>query len=287
LLSATAFLAYLVSTPATVFEPFKFFELLRAISSTYARGHYGYSVTPGWEHFSKVLVYFAVSYFSPYRLVSALLFLGVLCGGALWVRADRKQGLLLIGFPLVFLAFFCGRYSALIVRNYLLIAPFLALLLARGVGELVSSLPRAWMRSLVFAGLAAIFASNAAWLVSAAESIRNANLERDMRQALSYVAQARGSRFRLSPRLTSYAIQHELPRGQEAGSDPADLVAFLARAEGPDEAEWPANDPWAVERVFGPREVNFHWYPSWAGADRVVVMSLDKAVRIGVPFLKR
>jgi hypothetical protein len=286
LLGGTAFLAYLVSTPATVLEPFTFVELIRFISSYYAHGHYGYSVKPGWDHFSKVMTYFAISYFSPYPALSVPLFLGVLAGGVIWVRRERKQGVLLAGFPLVFLAFFCLQNSALIVRNYLLIAPFFALLLARAAGALVDWLPRPWLRASVFAALSAIGVLNAAWLVQAAESIRHASLERDMEQAIQYLAQQPASRYRLSPRLAHYATKHQLPRGQTA-KDPVDHVAFLARAEGPDLFKWPANDPWQAERVFGPLEVNFDWYPSWGGADRVVVMSLAKAKEIGLPFLGR
>ena len=47
-------------------------------------------------------------------------------------------------------------------------------------------------------------------------------------------------------------------------------------------ADWPANDPFLTERVFGPLEVDFDIYPTWAGDDRVVVMSIEKARAIGV-----
>ncbi len=285
LLGGTAFASYLVSTPATVLEPFKFVELIRFISTYYAHGHYGYSVTPGWDHLSRVITYLAISYFSPYPALSVPLFLGVLAGGVIWIRAERRQGLLLAGFPLLFLAFFCLQNSAMMVRNYLLVAPFLALLLARAAGALVERLPRPWLRAPVFALLAAVAVVNAAFLVSAAESIRHRNLESDMREAIRYLSEG-GLRFRLSPRLAQYASKHRLPRGQ-AKKEGFDRVAFLARAEGPNPFKWKANDPWQSERVFGPREVNFDWYPSWGGDDRVVVMSLAKAKEIGLPLLER
>jgi len=286
LLGGTAFVAYLVSTPATVLEPFKFVERIRFIAVYYARGHYGYSVVPGWDHFSKVMTYFGYTYFSPYPFVSVPLFLGVLAGGVVWVRAKRQEGLLLVGFPLLFLAFFCLKNSAMMVRNYLLVAPFFGLLLARGVGTLVDRLPRLWQRVPVFALLAGVAVLNAVWLVDAAESIRDASLGRDMRRAIEYLSRNHDARFKLSPRLARYALAHHMPQGQ-SGKGRVDHVAFLARDEGPDPFTWPAHDPWQAERVFGPREVNIDWYPTWAGADRVVVMKTAKAERIGVPMLKR
>jgi hypothetical protein len=286
LLGGTAFVAYVVSTPATLLEPFKFVEKIRFIAVYYAHGHYGYSVVPGWEHLSKVMTYFAFSYFSPYPFVSIPLFLGVLAGGVVWLRANRQEGLLLVGFPLLFLGFFCFKNSAMMVRNYLLVAPFFGLLLARGIGALVGRLPRLWQRAPVLALLASVAVLNAVWLVNAAESIRDASLGRDMRQAIEYLSRSHAGRFRLSPRLARYAASHHMPEGQ-SGKGRVDVVAFLARDEGPDPFTWPANDPFQAVRVFGPREVNIDWYPTWGGADRVVVMKLAKAERIGVPMLKR
>jgi hypothetical protein len=231
------------------------------------------------------MTYFGVSYFSPYPALSVPLFLGVIAGGVIWVRAERRQGLVLAGFPLVFLAVFCLQNSAMMVRNYLLLAPFFALLLARAVGALVAALPRPWLRAPVFAALAGVALVNATFIVNAAESIRHRNLERDMRDAIVYLAES-GSSFRLSPRLAQYASKNRLPRGRRA-KEKFDRVAFLAQAEGPNPFKWPANDPWQAERVFGPLEMNFDWYPTWGGEDRVVVMSLAKAKGIGLHMLER
>ena len=34
--------------------------------------------------------------------------------------------------------------------------------------------------------------------------------------------------------------------------------------------------------MFGPREVNFNYYSTWRGSDRVVVMTIEKARAAGV-----
>jgi hypothetical protein len=287
LLGGTAVLAYLVTTPATVFEPFKFVELLTYIAIRYEHGHYGYSVEPGWEHLSKVLLYFGLSYFSPYRALSVLLAALVPVGGYLWVRADRRTAVLLVGFPALFLIFLTTRYSALVVRNYLLLAQFFALLLARAVGELVERIRHPWGRAPVYAALLSLAVAHATFLISAGESIRNASVEDDARRALSYMASAPGTRFRLSPRIIALATEHHYPIPDNASSRRADHVAFFARSEGPDLWAWPANDPFAIEQVFGPREVNVDWYPSWVGADRVLIMSSAKAREIRVPLASR
>lgn len=286
-LSLIAFVTYLVTTPATLLEPFEFIHLLQYISARYQKGHYGYTVGLGWDHLYRVMLYFALSYFSPYRAISLVLALGTLAGVGVFWRRDRKVGLLLLGFPVVFLLFFCFRYAALLVRNYLLLAPFFALALAAALGAFVAWLPHRALRVLVFTGLAAIGLANGAYLVSAAESIRHASVEDDVRQALEYVARSPTSQFRLSPRVRDIANAERVPLPPNARGRRADHVVFIAPDEGPYAFDWPANDPFAVERTFGPREINFDWYPTWQGSRRVVVMTSENARGIGLPMLAR
>jgi len=63
-------------------------------------------------------------------------------------------------------------------------------------------------------------------------------------------------------------------------------VVFFARGDGPTPYVWKVNDRWLVEAVFGPRELNFNWYSTWSGHDRVVVMKIDKARSFGVALAK-
>lgn len=285
-LGGTAFLAYLVTTPATVFEPFSFVDKLQFISSHYEAGHYGFSVVPGWEHLYKVLLYFAVSYFSPYQWVSVLLAAGVVAGGVVAFRRDRPVAALLVGFPVLFLIFFCFRYSALIVRNYLLLAPFFALLLVFALGALVDALKTFWLRALVFAGLGLVAAANGVFLVTSAESIRHPDLDADVKRAVDYARARPQARFRWSPHVSAIARARHWPLPKDAATAGFDHVVFVAPEEGPNPFDWPANDPWMAERVFGPADIDMNWYPTWMGDKHVLVTTRAKALHIGVPFLR-
>jgi hypothetical protein len=285
---ATAFVAFAISTPAVLFDPFTFVEQLRFISTYYSRGHYGYGVEAGFEHWYKVLEYFAFSYFSPYIALSCASFALVLVGAVVWWRAERPVGALLIGFPLVFLAAVCNRFAVMIVRNYLMIAPWCGILLAGALGAAVERFGRrAWVRRGVFGLLGVVGLANAAFLVKAAESIRKRSLDRDLEQALAAVRKRTSERFLLSPQITAFAKSHGLALGPNVTDDDAAHVVFIARSEGPRQLDWPANDPFAVEEVFGPLEVNFRWYPTWSGDDRVLMMTRLRAQKLGVPFLSR
>ena len=60
------------------------------------------------------------------------------------------------------------------------------------------------------------------------------------------------------------------------------MVAFYAYEGMQNANDWPGNQPGLATRIFGPWEVNFNYYPRWAGEDRILVMPLEKARRIGI-----
>jgi 4-amino-4-deoxy-L-arabinose transferase-like glycosyltransferase len=278
--------SYLVTTPATLLEPFKFLELAQYISTRYQHGHYGSTVGLGPDHLYRVLLYFAVSYFSPYRVLSLLLAAGVVAGGFVWWRKSRAVALLLIGFPLLFLSFFCFHYAAFQARNYLLLAPSFALLLAGALGALVDALTHVTARALVWAALAGAAGANAVFLVSAAESIRHRSELDDVRQALAYATARPETHFKLSNDIREIARRAQLTLPSNVTARKPDHVMFFAPSEGPLAWDWPANDPFAVERTFGPREVNLDWYPTWLGDRHILLMTLEEARHIGVPFVR-
>jgi hypothetical protein len=288
-LSVVACAAFLVTTPETVIQPFANWEELLRITRYYEAGHWGYTVSGPWQHLRLVLLYFSVSYFSPYKAVALALFASAVVGAIFWVRSDRRLGAVLVFFPITFLLLFCFRYRVMIVRNYQLIGPFLALFAARGIAELGGRLPRRWLRWSLAGVVAAAFLAGGVWLVSAGESIRHPDHKEEVRRAVDYVGKHPGTRFRLSPQVTAIVKQQHLPLPPNALLvDSGDEVVFFAEAEAPDPFHWKANDPWLTKAVFGPREINFDWCTTWQGPDRVIIMTTAKAklAAAGISFIK-
>jgi hypothetical protein len=284
-LCALAFAIYLVTTPATVLDPFQFMTETSGISEYYKHSHGAYTAKSAWAHAGVVLSYFGLVFFSPYPWLAVPLFAAVVLGAAFWVRQDARFASVLVGFPLLFLVMFCARYRVVIIRNYLFVAPFFAISLARGVGGFNHWLSRWWLRGAFGAGLAAAFLAQALWLVAAGESIRNFNPDAYVRQALDYVKDHASDRFRVSNQIRSSArAQHlTLPPNVVKGREGTEVV-FFGNAEGPNGWHWRVNDPFLTKAVFGPREMNFNWYSSWSGRDHIVVMDIEKARSTGVPL---
>lgn len=288
LLCGLAFAVYLLTTPATILDPFQFMTETRGISEYYKHSHGGYTTTGMLDHVWIVAAYFALVFFSPYQWIALPAFVAMALGALLWFRRDARFALLLVGFPALFLAMFCFRYRVVIIRNYLFVTPFLALLLARGVADLAALLSRRpWPRWGLAAILSGALAVNAAWLIAAGESIRSIDPNLYVRQAIEYVAKHDSIRFRVSPRIRSLARAQGLAMPPNVVKDKeGSQVVFFGTAEGPGDWNWRVNDPWLTKAVFGPREVNFDYYSSWNGHDHIVVMALDKAKATGVPLAR-
>jgi hypothetical protein len=286
-LSGLAFAVYLVTTPATVIDPFEFIRGTRFISNYYATmKHGGYTVESAWVHTKLVLQYLSLAFFSAYLPLAIGLFVASLAGGVLWLRRDFRLGLVLIALPLGFAAFFCLRYRLVTMRNYLFFMPFLAVLLARTAAEVEALVTRRWLRWSLAGVLGALGLLQAAWLIRAAESIHHIDGQAYARRALAYVRAHPERTFRVSAQVRNLGLGKggKLPPNVTQGK--AESVVFFGNGEGPGPWNWTPNDPFLTEAVFGSGEVNFNFYPSWAGHDRVVVMRFDKARATGAPIAR-
>ena len=279
---ALSLASYLVTTPGTVLDPIVFADDLATIHTYYSTRQGGNTIAAGFPHLGLLLRYLALDLFSPFAPVAVLFFASAVGGGVVYWRENRRLAAPLIGFPVLFATVFCWKYSVFIVRNFLLLAPFLALLSARGLAEALLRLrwPNARRALAIMVGCA--LAANAGWLIFAGESIRHRDDSAAAVQAVAYVRNHPRTRFRVSPKVTSLAAGRGPALSSNAVQANADEVVFFAKSEGPPADRWTVNDHWLTRAVFGPWEVNFNYYSNWAGADRVVVMTLDKARAAGV-----
>jgi hypothetical protein len=277
-LPAVAFAAFLVTTPNLIYEPFGTVEEFQRIAKYYETGHWGYSVSGAGQHFKLVLIYLSVSFFSPFTAVAVAMFACTLVGAVILVRSDRRLGAVLVCLPIVLLLMFCGRYRAMIIRNYLLIAPFLALFAARGLSEIGARFPRRWLRYVLAGATTFAFVAGGVWLIIAGESIRHPDPNDQVRRAIAYVGKHPRKRFKLSPQVTAIAKAQKFPIPANAQAETgADQMVLFLRAEGGDLFARRTNDPWLFKAVFGPHDVNLNWYSTWNASDRVVVMTVEKA----------
>ena len=275
--------AYLVTTPATILHPGPFLHAIRYEIGHYASGHEGHSVAPGGEHVMRMLAYLGGAVFSAWPVLALSVFALCLLGCYATVR-DGKPALVLLSFPVLYLAYFATQ-RAMVVRNLLVLVPFLAVMAARGAGWLWEQRSAARvLRPLTAITAAIVLLMNAGWLVYAAETIPLRRSDAYVRQAAAFLSSGIQGPVWISPRLRIQLAAQGWVRPSGVVDDPlrAERLVLYASEGMTRWQEWPANRPWLTERWFGPHEVNFNIYPSWWGDDRIIVMSRQRALSIAL-----
>ncbi|MDQ3753208.1 MAG: glycosyltransferase family 39 protein, partial [Acidobacteriota bacterium] len=290
---------YLATTPATVLQPGRFLAGLSYELHHYSTGHAGHTVSPGLEHGWRMFVYFSSVLFSRYAPIAWLFFLLGVVGGYALVKEDRRTATLFLCFPVLYLLYFCTQ-RAMVVRNLLVVVPFMAVLAARGTifiwqglrlgvaGRAVGSANLSPVQLGFAALMLTAFSINAGWLVYAAQTIAERNTDRFVREAAAYISGNNNQQFFLSPRVRAHLTTVGPAQLPNVTDDPAraDEVILYAHEGMRRWQDWPANRFWLATTWFGPYEVNFNAYPNWWGDDRIIIVPTARAKQIGILVVK-
>jgi hypothetical protein len=275
LLGLLCALAFLVSTPGALFETEQLLSALRFQSQVYGSGWQGYTLSGPLGFFAAFAGWLGSAALSPFMLLAPL-FVALAVGGALAWSRGREGPLTPWLLPTLYLAVFAAQ-NVFITRNLLGLIPFLAVLAARGAGLLWASDKRS-LKLAVLVLSWSVIAAHAAFGIDAAESVIHASPERTANEVRTFVARHPQEVFLASPRVRE--LLGDAPNvTAEPSASTARLLAFPQELLV--EWEWPSHDPFLVERVFGPREIDWRYYTTWRGHPRVVLMDVGRARAIG------
>jgi 4-amino-4-deoxy-L-arabinose transferase-like glycosyltransferase len=275
--TAITILTFVMTTPGAVIDPFRFFRQLQEQQEIYAMGWYGYSVEPGIHHLAAILKYFSIQVFSHYWSISIVLAIFCLVGLVSLILERQLFSLLALGFSIVSVAFF-SEQAAMIVRNVLVVVPFLALAAARGITTIAE---RFTIKKPLYAFIGVLLAVNCGWQVYAARQIKiRFHPEYFLSAFEKYVQTSSNDTFFVSAKLEKAFFDPKMrSMSPNVVTDPAlphTKVAFF-QTEGPDRRRetWPSNIWGMYEKVFGPLEVNLEAYSTFGGNERIIVVTRE------------
>jgi hypothetical protein len=288
---------FLLINPGAVFQYGAFIDDVRFESRHYRTSHSAYfgtvhggkihDLTDGFfTYLGRLLDYLVFSLPSPYGLVSLVL---VVVAGiglfALWRRDRVLTACLALTFGATIVYF--STLHVFIVRNFLIFLPFFALLVGCGTALLLEVVkPRAVVLAAVGV-VALLLGANALYLLSAARTISDEDRGSPTRLVSNYIEDHPDDDFALSPdvrrafRREDRAIPSNARGAGTAGPD--DYVFWYSQVEAISQTltVWPTTKR-GYYRDFGSREVNFDYYPTWPGRDRVLVMNRDELRAVGL-----
>jgi hypothetical protein len=195
-------------------------------------------------------------------------------GAVALIRQSPRTAVVVIGFPAFFTAYFALQ-RVMIVRNLLVVAPFAALLAARGVRIAWQSVGRYPIvgRTVLAIAVGLALAFNIEYQVSAVASVR----ARASRSALDEFQAWR----RQQPHGSIQAAGRLAQVDHDAAPAPADSNVAVYALDAVHAGVRP-NGWRTFARVFGPREVNLNYYPDWPGEEHIVLMSRAEATGLGI-----
>jgi hypothetical protein len=240
-----------------------------------------------------MLEYFGTVLFSSNVAVALFIFVLAIVGISSLMIHNWRAAAVLLAFPIAYVLYFSTQ-QAMVFRNLLAVAPFLAIAAAVGAGAIKSFLRQRAQTTAAFPGekfvevlwvglLAAVLCWNALRLVGSANSIIARHSDRFIREAAQYVRIHSSTKFLLSPRMKrDIAIVQPGLGNITADLNQADAFVLYAREGMHRWHDWPANRPNLTQACFGPREINFNMYPGWWGDDRILVISHHRGDEIGL-----
>jgi len=267
---------FVISTPGFVLDPLLFWQSLRHVSQQYATGHLGYTVGAVGQHSLLLLMYLMLVLTSHWRVASFVL-AALTCLGLFILWRERSATTMLLLCAPVIYAFVMICHRVMFARNYLLLAPFIALFAARGAFQVWSiPYPVVWIRRGIVTCLILLFLANITFLAFAAWTI---TLHRRPTGAaiVKYLKEYPNTRYLLSSTVAdAVAKEHVTLSNATRNSDVAQRYIFYSDE---DElwAKLSSNWPGQYQRVSGPLDVNFDYYAGWRGAEKVLDVSIDRA----------
>jgi 4-amino-4-deoxy-L-arabinose transferase-like glycosyltransferase len=277
-------ISYLISTPGTILQPTIFIADVTFEIYHYQTSHYGQTVGRGLPHLWLMFRYFAEVFFSHYRTLSVFLFLFVIPGAYALFKENRRETVLILSFPLAYILFFSVQ-RVMIVRNLLVVAPFLAILSARGIVAIWSWIKYKQLRVVLLTLVTLALAINAGWIIYSAGTIADRDTNRFIHEMANYIDKRPGTVYFVSDQVWEDLVMldsNQRPNVIRSDFNQADMILLYA-SEGVETVfDWPRNKPGLATKIFGPWEVNFDYYPTWAGDDRILLLPIEKAKKIGV-----
>jgi Dolichyl-phosphate-mannose-protein mannosyltransferase len=273
----------LVLTPGALLEPFSFVADLHYEMEHYSwMGHGGYTTGGFIDHLVLVLQYLALHGLSAHKWVAAALAGFALAGTAVLARKGDLSALFVVIVPVAYVLLMSAQ-RVFIVRNMLCIIPFIAFLASIGFGAMHDALTRRWRRLYLIPAMAAlVLVVNGGWLYRASETVVARHQRAPAQEMHAYLtASPAQDRFLFS---RTAALRAAIPAGDStpitrhpgagAATRSTWLVFLSTDVDRGDWWRWPANRFDYKLLPSGPYEVNWTYYPSWAGDERFVMLPL-------------
>ncbi len=279
---------YLITTPGTVLDSDEFWKDVEFERKHYGEiGHQDQTVDPGLDHLERIFDYLGLVGLSVYRPIAYLLLGLMVVGIGATLRENWYLTLMLLSFPVIYSGYL-SLQRVMFVRNLLVVLPFMAIFIGRGVGFLLDFSRDMRRYRYVRLGLSAVMAgvcvTNASWLYTTAETI--AHPPDELAEFVAYAADNPETQFSVSDQI-HFNLEKEgypLPENMAVSAwDSAYEYGVFYTWEVREII--PPNHHDTISRWFGPHDINLNYYPLW-NTQTIIVLPEEKVTDYFVPVFE-
>jgi hypothetical protein len=277
--------AFVLSTPGSLIEPAKFWGAMKFQSNIYSNPFFGYTVRPGGIHFSKIIIYLLCCLFSRVTIISIILTVFLFCG-ICFALMRKDINILALFIVMLLYLIYVSQHTVMVVRNLLYVLPYFSVLASLGFMFLLKNIRNRTL-AIFFSGLfftVLLFSnsvvSQAALTIHAASIVPTVppkNIikygpnndykdSQDLKSDLvKFLTTQLDDRFLFSPRVAELLSRQNSVKATES----AYIVFFKNEVN---VEYFQANKFRLYKKVIGVQDVNFDYYPTWCGVDRIIIM---------------
>lgn len=276
-------LTYLITTPGTLLQPFKFWYDVEFEMWHYSFGHSKHTVSDGVEHLLKNIEYLMTVQLSHFPLIAVTLFLLAIIGGIILWRESRRLAILVLLFPVMYLLFM-SLQRAMLIRNLLILVPFIAVLGGIGLQWVWEILRTRWLRIILIFSVGAMLSVNVVWLIYTAGTIQARYTTQYLDDLRTWIEQHPDVNY-FATTLVWDALGDDAPDNLTPDFTDADeVLVYLNEIQEVD--PMPANVPRLFLWQFGSWEANIEYY-TWHGDARIVLLPIDTIRNLDlVPYIE-
>jgi len=260
---------FIFLTPGTVLEPLKFYGDLETTSYHYSSWHFGYTVPAGTIHCAKIIKYIIFCIFSKNYIISIFISLFFFIG-VVYSLKTKNINVISLSLVMALYLFYVSRYRVMLVRNILYIFPYFCVVSSLGAFFIFKKIKSKIIIKYLNIIIILILSYSTALVTNAALTIyhkEKLDVKGDLQNFLEVRHKDRFFFSRGVCDLMSFQ-QNTVPMKSSY------LVFFK------NEARWPflqANKYRLYKKVLGVQDINFDYYPTWLGQDRIVIMRYSDA----------
>ena len=276
--------SFIISTPGSLIQPYRFILHITHEMNHYKTGHGGYTVNSIIHHSWLILNYFMFVAFSKYWPIAIIFFIFMCFGIYHLVCKEKKLSIWFLMVPCLYVLYFASQ-KVMIVRNLLVILPFLAILASIGLCRLTQLIPSIFFRRLFLVGICFMLLINFMWIYEASESIAYKDSIIHSENITAYLKNKPNTRYYISEVARAYLNNKDIERYNLLNivnnSEEADLIIFSSSEVKP-LTKWIANKWGRYKIVSGMYEVNWDYHPSLFGNVHIIAVNKSTAKQLDI-----